>query len=171
MQKIGADYYLNNIESDFDIEKKKEIAFLIEVHEIDGAENIERVITSKFPNITKERKEELILLAQILQDADRLDMLRYDIEKPDWQRFNPNRLNNPKNTSLISAVIELNTRQAIKTGYLPGKDFSANDKLLKLYFGKQITLTDTDEARRMIGNDQKNDQRNDSNKKVRDDNE
>lgn len=171
MQKIGADFYIQSVESDFAIEKRKEIAFLIEAHEIYGAENIEKLINNKFTNITEERKKELLLLAQILQDADRLDMLRYDIEKTDWQRFNPNRLNNPKNTSLISAVIELNTRQAIKTGYLLGKDFSANDKLLKLYFGKQITLTDTDEARRMIGNDQKNDQRNDSNKKVRDDNE
>ena len=56
--------------------------------------------------------------AKILQDADRLDMLRYDIENPKCQRFDANRLNNTQNASLIEAVIELNTRQAIDSGYL-----------------------------------------------------
>ena len=122
--KEGADFYLNNVKSDLDEEKKKEVAFLIEAHEISGVLRMKELINLKFTNITEERKKELILLALILQDADRLDILRYDIEVDNWQRFNPDRLNNPKNKKLISAVIELNTRQAINNGYLKEEDFS-----------------------------------------------
>jgi len=98
-----------------------------------------------------------------LQDADRLDMLRYDIEKDNWQRFNPEKLNNPENAKLISAVIELNTRQALETGYLQkedlykDKDFNKIGKnFLQLYFDNQITYYDTDNARSMMHSKQKN---------------
>ena len=72
--------------------------------------------------IDPERKAQLIKCAHILQDADRLDILRYNIENPDGQKFDPNRLNNTQNASLIKAVIELNTRQAIESGYLHMED-------------------------------------------------
>lgn len=52
-------------------------------------------------------------------DADRLDI---DIENPEHQRFQVGRLNDSQNAELISAVIELNTRQAINKGYLQIKD-------------------------------------------------
>lgn len=57
-----------------------------------------------------------------MQDADRLDILRYDIENPEFQRFQVGKLNNSQNAELISAVIELNTRQSINKGYLQIKD-------------------------------------------------
>ena len=72
----------------------------------------------------------MIKCAKILQDVDRLDILRYDIENANGQRFKPNRLNDSKNESMISAVIELNTRQALKTGYLQASNdrISVNEK-------------------------------------------
>lgn len=63
--------------------------------------------------------------------------------------------------SLNSAVIELNTREAIQTGYLKEDDFDQNldDKihqdLLKLYFERQITYYNTDNARQMMHSEQK----------------
>ena len=77
---------------------------------------------NSFPNITEQRKAELIRCAEILQDADRLDILRYDIENPRYQRFLSGRLNNLQSVELIAAVIELNTRQAINKGYLQIKE-------------------------------------------------
>ena len=55
-------------------------------------------------------------------------MLRYDIENVNWQRFNPARLNNPENSELILAVIELNTMQAIRNGYLQIQDETVSKK-------------------------------------------
>lgn len=117
--KKGANWYLENIAS---VLNKDEVAFLIEAHEVDGKRNIEDLVTSVFPDITEQRKAELIRNAEILQDADRLDILRYDIENPNYQRFIPSRLNIKQSSELISVVIELNTRQAINNGYLSIKD-------------------------------------------------
>lgn len=117
--KRGSDWYLENVDSTLD---KDEVAFLIEAHELDGERNFANLVTNIFPGITEQRKAELIRCAKILQDADILDILRYDIEKPDYQRFQPGRLNNPQSAELISAVIELNTRQAINKGYLQIKN-------------------------------------------------
>ena len=150
--KEGADFYLHEAESEFDFERKEEVAFLIEAHEYKSVEQIEELINNRFTNITEERRKELVFLALILQDADRLDMLRYDIEKGNWQRFDPSRLNNPENARFISAVIELNTRQAIATGFLKEEDFaiehadkknmdSIETDLLKLYFEKGTTYS------------------------------
>ena len=143
--KEGADFYLQEVETEFELDKKMEVAFLIEAHEIDGEKQIEQLINERFTNITEERKKELLTLALILQDADRLDMLRYDIENKNRQRFNPAKLNDPGISSrLISAVIELNTRQAIATGFLniDNPEFDKLD-LLKLYFERGITIDDT----------------------------
>ena len=115
----GATWYLENVNSTLN---KKEVAFLIAAHEAKGYREIEAIISKNLPDISKQRKIELIKCAKILQDADRLDILRYDIEDANGQRFKPNRLNDYKNTSMISAVIELNTRQALKTGYLQASD-------------------------------------------------
>ena len=117
--KKGASWYLENAESVLD---KNEIAFLIEAHEVEGKKNIGDLVTSIFPDITEQRKAELIRCAEILQDADKLDILRYDIEKPNFQRFQPGRLNIKQSSELISAVIELNTRQAINKGFLSIQD-------------------------------------------------
>ncbi len=117
--KLGANWYLKNVDSDLN---KEEVAYLIEAHELNGKKQFSDLAVSTFPNITEKRKAELIRCAEILQDADRLDILRYDIENPNEQRFSPSRLNNPQNAELISAVIELNTRQAINKGYLQIKD-------------------------------------------------
>ncbi len=113
--KEGADWYLKNVESTLN---KEEVAFLIEAHEIQEDQKFIELVQKKFPNISEKRKMELIKCARILQDADRLDMLRYDIENPNYQRFNRYKLNDKQNEELISAVIELNTRQAMKSGYL-----------------------------------------------------
>ena len=113
--KKGANWYLENVESALN---KEEVAYLIEAHELNGKTQLGDLAQGTFPNISDQRKAELIRCAEILQDADRLDILRYDIENPKAQRFQPGRLNNPQSTELISAVIELNTRQAIYNGYL-----------------------------------------------------
>ena len=96
------------------------------------------------PDISKQRKIELIKCAKILQDADRLDILRYDIGDPNGQRFKTYRLNDSRNTSLISAVIELNTRQALKTGYLQASDdrISVNRKTKDRRTFNETTLDD-----------------------------
>ena len=120
----GAAWYMENVNSTLN---KKEVAFLISTHETKEYKAIENALSRNLPDITEQRKLELIKCAMILQDADRLDMLRYDIENVDGQRFNAERLNDPKNTSLISAVIELNTRQALKTGYLQASDNRISD--------------------------------------------
>ena len=144
---------MQEVETEFELGQKEEVAFLIEAHEFNSVEQIEELINNKFTNITEERKKELVFLALILQDADRLDMLRYDIEKGNWQRFDPSRLNNPENARFISAVIELNTRQAIATGFLKEEEFaiehadkknmdSIETDLLKLYFEKGTTYSD-----------------------------
>ena len=117
--KKGANWYLENVESVLD---KEEVAFLIEAHEVEGKRNLGDLVKSIFPNITEQRKAELIRCAEVLQDADKLDILRYDIEKPNYQRFIPSRLNIKQSSELISAVIELNTRQAINKGFLSIKD-------------------------------------------------
>ncbi len=117
--KIGANWYLQNVNSSLN---KDEVAYLIEAHELNGKQQFADFALSTFPNITEQRKAELIRCAEILQDADRLDVLRYDIENPEFQRFQVGRLNNSQNVELISAVIELNTRQAINKGYLQIKD-------------------------------------------------
>ena len=157
--KQGADFYLEKVDnSDFNSQQKEEIAFLIEAHEISGISDIEKVLNNKFSNISEERKKELISLATILQDADRLDMLRYDIKEKGWQRFDPNSLYNPENKKLISAVIELNTRQAIETGILHEEDFEEpdiNNDLLKLYFDSQTTFMDIDSAKPLLNPNQK----------------
>ena len=57
-----------------------------------------------------------------MQDADRLDVLRYEIDKPDYQRFDIKKINDSKNLELIGAVLELNVRQSIKNGFLTIKD-------------------------------------------------
>ena len=116
--KMGADWYLQNAESSLN---KDEVAFLIEAHELDKTQFADLAMMY-CPNLSEQRKEELIKCAEILQDADRLDILRYDIENPEGQRFQPERLNNFQNAELISAVLELNTRQAINEGYLEEKD-------------------------------------------------
>ena len=114
--KKGANWYYNNVN------KNKDVAFLIAAHE-SAVGDLDKLISELFEQgIEPERKAQLIRCAQILQDADRLDILRYNIENPDGQKFDPNRLNNTQNASLIKAVIELNTRQAIKSGYLHTKD-------------------------------------------------
>ena len=118
----GATWYLENVNSTLN---KKEVAFLIAAHEAKGYREIEAIISKNLPDISKQRKIELIKCAKILQDADRLDILRYDIGDPNGQRFKTYRLNDSRNTSLISAVIELNTRQALKTGYLQ----ASNDRI------------------------------------------
>ena len=117
--KIGANWYLQNVTSSLN---KKEVAYLIEAHELNGKQQFTNLALTTFPNINEQRKAELIRCAEILQDADRLDILRYDIENPKFQRFQVGRLNNSQNAELISAVIELNTRQAINKGYLQIKD-------------------------------------------------
>ena len=113
--KDGAEWYLQNIDSNLN---KEEVAYLIEAHEFKSDKQFSDLINNRFPSITEKRKAELIKCAKILQDADRLDILRYDIENPISQRFQPDRLNYRSNTELISAVIELNTREAITKGYL-----------------------------------------------------
>ena len=117
--KIGANWYLQNVNSNLN---KDEVAYLIEAHELNGKQQFTDLALSAFPNINEQRKAELIRCAEILQDADRLDVLRYDIENPEFQRFQVGRLNDSQNAELISAVIELNTRQAINKGYLQIKD-------------------------------------------------
>lgn len=117
--KIGANWYLQNVNSSLN---KDEVAYLIEAHELNGKQQFTDLALSAFPNINEQRKAELIRCAEILQDADRLDVLRYDIENPEFQRFQVGRLNNSQNAELISAVIELNTRQAINKGYLQIKN-------------------------------------------------
>ena len=113
--KNGANWYLQHADSNLN---KNEVAFLIAAHELNGEQQFADLLIHTFPNISKQRQEELIKCAMILQDADRLDILRYDIENPYGQRFKPYKLNDPSNIKLIPAVIELNTRQAIKKGYL-----------------------------------------------------
>lgn len=117
--KLGADWYLKNVNSDLN---KDEVAYLIEAHELGGKKQFNDLAQDIFLNISEKRKVELIRCAEILQDADRLDILRYDIENPEYQRFQLGRLNNSQSAELISAVIELNTRQAINKGYLQIKD-------------------------------------------------
>ena len=110
--KQGANWYYNNVS------KNKEVAFLIAAHESNG-EDFEELISEIFKRgIKPEKKAQLIKCAQILQDADRLDVLRYNLENPEGQRFDANRLNNTQNASLIKAVIELNIRQALESGCL-----------------------------------------------------
>ena len=148
--KDGAEWYLQNNDAHIN---KEEVAFLIEVHEED---NLEEIINIKFPNITLKRKAELINMAHILQDADRLDILRYDIKDPYKQRFDPSRLNNPKNKELICAIIELNIRQEIEKGNLYEEKYFDNDEittannLLKLYFDKQVTYEDVNYSKKNI---------------------
>ena len=137
----GATWYLENANSTLN---KKEVAFLIAAHEAKGYREIEAIISKNLPDISKQRKIELIKCAKILQDADRLDILRYDIEDANGQRFKPNRLNDYKNTSMISAVIELNTRQALKTGYLQASNdrISVNRKTKDRRTFNETTLDD-----------------------------
>lgn len=117
--KEGASWYLKNVDSNLN---KEEVAYLIEAHELHGKQQLSDLVLNIFTNITEQRKVELIRCAEILQDADRLDILRYDIENPNYQRFQVGRLNNSQNAQLISSVIELNTKQAIDKGYLQIKD-------------------------------------------------
>jgi hypothetical protein len=117
--RIGAQWYLENVDTRLN---KKAVAYLIESHELNSDIQFQKLADKYFPRITEQCKKELIICAKILQDADRLDILRYDIENPNFQRFQPERLNNCENTRLISAVLELNTRQAIRTGYLHMKE-------------------------------------------------
>ena len=117
--KSGANWYLKNVDSNLN---KEEVAYLIEAHELNGRRQLNELVLCTFPNITEQRKEELIRCAEILQDADRLDILRYNIENPDYQRFRIGELNNSQNVELVSAVIELNTKQEIDKGYLQIKD-------------------------------------------------
>lgn len=137
--KIGANWYLQNVTSSLN---KDEVGYLIEAHELNGKQQFADLALSAFPNITEQRKAELIRCAEILQDADRLDILRYDIENPEFQRFQVSRLNNSQNTELISAVIELNTRQAINKGYLQIKNgkvcLSEKSKTEQEQKGKEI---------------------------------
>lgn len=137
----GAIWYLENANSTLN---KKEVAFLIAAHEAKGYRAIEAIISRRLPDISKQRKIELIKCAKILQDADRLDILRYDIEDPNGQRFKTYRLNDSRNTSLISAVIELNTRQALKTGRLQVLDdrISANKQTTDRRTFDETTLDD-----------------------------
>lgn len=151
--KEGADYYLQGVESKLKQNEKEEVAFLIEAHEIDGLEKIILNANRRFPNISDERKRELIVLVQILQDADRLDMLRYDIEKAYRQIFEPSKLNDSANAKLISAVIELNTRQALKTGYLRMEKINTgnmSENLLRLYLDKKTTYQEVNATREMV---------------------
>lgn len=115
----GANWYLENVESALN---KDEVAYLIESHELSSRTQLGDLAKGTFPNISDQRKAELIRCAELLQDADRLDILRYDIENPKAQRFQPGRLNNPQSSELISAVIELNIKQAINNGYLTIQD-------------------------------------------------
>ena len=117
--RIGADWYLKNVNSNLN---KNEVAFLIEAHESKSRQEFIELALRRFPQYTDQRRAELVQCAIILQDADRLDILRYDIENPTGQRFDIKKLNNSENSKLVSAVIELNTRQSIKTGYLQIKD-------------------------------------------------
>ena len=119
--KLGADWYLQNVNSNLN---KEEVAYLIESHELKSKEQMVDLALRIFPNITEERKEQLVKCAEILQDADRLDILRYDIENPKSQRFDAERLNDSKNKELISAVINLNTRQGLNNNYLRIKNDS-----------------------------------------------
>ena len=117
--KAGAEWYIQNVNTSLN---KDEVAYLIEAHELKNEEQFSELALSRFSNIDEKRKEKLIKYAKILQDADRLDMLRYDIENPKTQRFDVARLNDLNNTELISAVIELNTKESITNGYLQVKD-------------------------------------------------
>lgn len=117
--KAGAEWYLQHVDTELN---KNEVAYLIESHESEGKQKVTDLVLSTFPNISEQRKAELVRCAGILQDADKLDILRYDIEDPNYQRFQPSRLNDPKNAELIPAVIELNTKQSIKNGYLEVED-------------------------------------------------
>ena len=131
--KEGALHYLKNAQSSLN---KNEVAFLIEAHELKNNEQFKDLVDEYFPDKSGKRKMELIKIAKILQDADRLDILRYDIENPYWQRFEPYRLNDSNNTKLISAVIELNARQAVASGFLKfssDRKQSTSQNLLNLY--------------------------------------
>ena len=142
--KNGANWYLQNVDTNLN---KDEVAYLIEAHELSGKQQITDLVLSAFPGISEQRKAELIRCAEILQDADRLDILRYDIENPEHQRFQVGRLNDSQNAELISAVIELNTKQAISKGYLQIKDgkicLSEKSKVQKEQKGQKIFAEDT----------------------------
>lgn len=142
--KAGANWYLKNVNSTLN---KEEVAYLIEAHELDSKKGFNDLAINIFPNITEQRKAELIRCAEVLQDADRLDILRYDIEKPEYQRFQPGRLNNPQNSKLISAVIELNTRQAINKDYLKINENKVclNEKEQKTKFEENALNSDLQE--------------------------
>ena len=99
---------------------KQEVAYLIHAHEARNEEELTAILLQDIPNIDNKRKMELIKLAKILQDADRLDIIRYD--DPDYEnekyRFDPNRLNDKNNLELMAASIELNLLQKIERGRL-----------------------------------------------------
>lgn len=62
-------------------------------------------------------------------------------------------------TSEKSAIIELNTRQAIETGYLREADFDINKDFLQLYFDKHTTYDETayaaDTVKKLLRSEQK----------------
>ena len=79
-------------------------------------------------------------------------LLELEILSPEHESYKKKRTIVSYYQRLIKKIY---TKQASETGYLPKKDFNANDNLLKLYFGNQITYTDTDEAKLMIVNEQR----------------
>ena len=132
--KKRANWYYKNVN------RNKEVAFLIAAHEA-KASDIDKLISGIFKQgIDPEKKAQLIKCAQILQDAARLDTLRDNIENPEGQGFNANILNNTQNASLIEAVIELNTRQAVNSGYLHIED----DRVCKNSVTADRLVTDKD---------------------------
>jgi len=116
--EAGANWYLENGRDDI---SKSEVAFLIEAHEI-GHKRYKALLDERFPDITETHKNLLIKCLEVLQDADKLDIFRYEIENPSWQRFDPTRLNDPQSAELMSASLELNVRQSLDSGYLQVKD-------------------------------------------------
>ena len=105
--RVGSEWYLENVNSTLN---KEEVAFLIHAHEAVSKTDISDTLLKWYnnSNIDEKRRSELIKLAMILQDADRLDVIRYDTPRNLGNlRFDPRRLNNLKNMDLMYAASEL----------------------------------------------------------------
>lgn len=120
--RFGSEWYLKNVNSTLN---KEEVAFLIHAHEALGKAAISdtlRIWHDNF-NIDEKRRLELIKLAMILQDADRLDVIRYDDPRDLGNlRFDPGRLNDKRNMDLMYAASELSILNKLENGEFVIKD-------------------------------------------------
>lgn len=158
-----------------EIDKEKYKEYLEQYGSLSKAELIEQLII-KFENnrtslqfneklnqtyFTQEQLETIIqetyLAIEQMSPIEKKDCLN-SFKSVLFKEFTENKNYYEKLYKNISKKIEnLNVQKQESSIYesIGIKEFSTNDNLLKLYFGRQITYTDTDETRRMIVNEQR----------------